>query len=130
MYINTGPAETMVVDADVAKVKDVLTPGDLDSDGVQDVLTLSSSGVLSFHPGIYARVPGGLGSRRTVATGWQAYNKVAAPGDMNADGKADLLARTPTGTLYYYPGKGTGAFGSRVKIGTGWQQYDELIGAG
>ncbi|MCX4700994.1 VCBS repeat-containing protein [Streptomyces sp. NBC_01352] len=130
LYINTGPAETMVVDADVAKVKDVLTPGDLDSDGVQDVLTLSSSGVLSFHPGIYARVPGGLGSRRTVATGWQAYNKVAAPGDMNADGKADLLARTPTGTLYYYPGKGTGAFGSRVKIGTGWQQYDELIGAG
>ncbi|WP_411147150.1 FG-GAP repeat domain-containing protein [Streptomyces sp. A30] len=130
LYINTGPAETMVVDADVAKVKDVLTPGDLDSDGVQDVLTLSSSGVLSFHPGIYARVPGGLGSRRTVATGWQAYNKVAVPGDMNADGKADLLARTPTGTLYYYPGKGTGAFGSRVKIGTGWQQYDELIGAG
>jgi hypothetical protein len=130
LYINTGSAETMVVDADVAKVKDVLTPGDLDSDGVQDVLTLSSSGVLSFHTGIYARVPGGLGSRRTVATGWQAYNKIAAPGDMNADGKADLLARTPTGTLYYYPGKGTGDFGSRLKIGTGWQQYDELIGAG
>ncbi|MFD3621553.1 FG-GAP repeat domain-containing protein [Streptomyces sp. NPDC058676] len=130
LYINTGPAETMVVDADVAKVKDVLTPGDLDSDGVQDVLTLSSSGVLSLHPGIYARVPGGLGSRRTVATGWQAYNKIAAPGDLNADGKADLLARTPTGTLYYYPGKGTGAFAGRVKIGTGWQQYDELIGAG
>ncbi|MFE9445769.1 FG-GAP repeat domain-containing protein [Streptomyces sp. NPDC006602] len=130
LYINTGSAETMVVDTDVAKVKDVLTPGDLDSDGVQDVLTLSSSGVLSFHSGIYARVSGGLGSRRTVATGWQAYNKIAAPGDMNADGRADLLARTPTGTLYYYPGKGTGDFGSRVKIGTGWQQYDELIGAG
>ncbi|MET7738278.1 VCBS repeat-containing protein [Streptomyces sp. NPDC005402] len=130
LYVNIGSSETMALDADVAKVKDVLTPGDLDGDGVQDVLTLSSSGVLSFHPGIYARVPGGLGSRRTAATGWQAYNKIAAPGDMNADGKPDLLARTPTGTLYYYPGKGDGSFGSRVRIGTGWQQYDELIGAG
>jgi hypothetical protein len=130
LYINTGKAETMVLDADVAKVKDVLTPGDLDADGVQDVLTLSASGELSFHTGIYAHVPGGFGSRRPVATGWQAYNKIAAPGDMNADGNPDLLARTPTGTLYFYPGKGTGAFGSRVTIGTGWQQYDELIGAG
>lgn len=130
VYINTGSAETMALDADVSKVKDVLTPGDLDGDGVQDVLTLSSSGVLSFHYGIFARVPGGLGSRKTVATGWQVYNKIAAPGDMNGDGKVDLLARTPAGTLYFCPGLGTGAFGSRVKIGTGWQQYDELIGAG
>ncbi|MER5752349.1 VCBS repeat-containing protein [Streptomyces sp. NPDC002088] len=130
LYVNTGSAETMVLDSDVAKVKDVLTPGDLDSDGVQDVLTLSPSGVLYFHTGLYARTPGGLGSYRTVASGWQIYNKVTAPGDLNGDGKADLLARTPAGSLYYYPGKGTGAFGSRVLVGTGWQQYDELIGAG
>ncbi|WP_460069492.1 FG-GAP repeat domain-containing protein [Streptomyces sp. YKOK-I1] len=130
LYVNTGAAETMALDTDVAKVKDVLTPGDLDSDGVQDVLTLSPAGVLYFHSGVYARTPGGLGSYRTVASGWQIYNKVVAPGDLNGDGKADLLARTPAGTLYYYPGKGTGAFGSRVTVGTGWQQYDELIGAG
>ncbi|WP_330348367.1 FG-GAP repeat domain-containing protein [Streptomyces sp. NBC_00582] len=130
LYVNTGAAETMALDTDVAKVKDVLTPGDLDSDGVQDVLTLSPTGVLFLHSGVYARTPGGLGSYRTVASGWQIYNKVVAPGDLNGDGKADLLARTPAGTLYFYPGKGTGAFGSRVTIGTGWQQYDELIGAG
>jgi hypothetical protein len=130
LYVNTGAAETMALDTDVAKVKDVLTPGDLDSDGVQDVLTLSPTGVLYSHPGIYARTPGGLGSYRTVASGWQIYNKVTAPGDLNGDGKADLLARTPAGSLYYYPGKGTGSFGSRVLVGSGWQQYDELIGAG
>ncbi|MFG2946202.1 FG-GAP repeat domain-containing protein [Streptomyces adustus] len=130
LYLDTGSAEVMVLDSDVAKVKDVLTPGDLDSDGVQDVLTLSASGVLYFHSGLYARSPGGLGSYSTVASGWQIYNKVAAPGDLNGDGKADLLARTAAGSLYFYPGKGTGAFGSRVLVGTGWQQYDELIGAG
>ncbi|MFJ5777675.1 FG-GAP repeat domain-containing protein [Streptomyces sp. NPDC093094] len=130
LYVNTGTAETMALDADVARVKDVLTPGDLDSDGVQDVLTLSAGGALRVHPGLYARTPGGLGSYRTVATGWQIYNKIAAPGDLNRDGRADLVARTPAGTLYFYPGKGTGAFGGRVQIGTGWQQYDELIGAG
>ncbi|GAB7110628.1 VCBS repeat-containing protein [Streptomyces phaeofaciens JCM 4814] len=130
LYLNTGSSETMALDSDVAKAKDVLTPGDLDSDGVQDVLTLSASGVLYFHSGVYARTPGGLGSYRTVASGWQIYNKVAAPGDLSGDGKADLLARTPGGSLYFYPGKGTGAFGSRVLVGSGWQQYDELIGAG
>ncbi|MFJ8083593.1 FG-GAP repeat domain-containing protein [Streptomyces sp. NPDC096205] len=130
LYVNTGAAETMALESDVAKVKDVLTPGDLDADGVQDVLTLSATGVLRLHTGVYARTPGGLGSYRTVATGWQIYNKVTAPGDLNRDGRADLLVRTPSGTLYLYPGKGTGEFGGRVQIGTGWQQYDQLIGAG
>ncbi|CAL9474098.1 hypothetical protein SUDANB96_02918 [Streptomyces sp. enrichment culture] len=130
LHIDTGVTETMVLDTDVSRVKDVLTPGDLDSDGVQDVLTLSASGVLRLHPGVHARVPGGLGSYRTVATGWQIYNKVAAPGDLDRDGRADLLARTPSGTLYLYAGDGKGAFAGRVRIGTGWQQFDQLIGAG
>ncbi|MET9731222.1 VCBS repeat-containing protein [Streptomyces sp. NPDC006458] len=132
LYVNTGTSapETMALDSDVAKVKDVLAPGDLDSDGVQDVLTLSPSGVLRLHTGVYARTPGGLGSYRTVATGWQIYNKVLAPGDMNRDGRADLLARDLSGALWFYPGDGKGAFGARAKAGTGWQQFDQLIGAG
>ncbi|MFI9152867.1 FG-GAP repeat domain-containing protein [Streptomyces sp. NPDC053367] len=130
LYVNTGAAETMALDSDLAKVKDVLTPGDVDSDGTQDVLTLSPTGTLRLHPGVYARTPGGLGSYRTVATGWQIYNKVTAPGDLNRDGRPDLLARTPSGALYFHPGTGTGAFGGRVGLGTGWQQYDQLIGAG
>lgn len=130
LYIHTGSAETMVLDTDVSKVKDVLTPGDLNRDGKQDVLTLSSTGALRFHSGAYASVPGGMASYSTVESGWQIYNKVIAPGDMNGDSKPDLLARTPAGSLYFYPGSGDGSFGTRVLAGTGWQIYDEVIGAG
>jgi hypothetical protein len=130
LYIHTGAAETMVVDTDVSKVKDVLTPGDLNGDGKQDVLTLTPTGALRFHTGVYASVPGGMGSYSTVETGWQIYNKVIAPGDMNGDSKPDLLARTPAGSLYFYPGSGDGSFGTKVLVGTGWQAYDEVIGAG
>jgi hypothetical protein len=73
LYIDTGSAETMVVDTDVSKVKDVLTPGDLNGDGKQDVLTLTPTGALRFHTGLYASVPGGMGSYSTVATDWQIY---------------------------------------------------------
>jgi hypothetical protein len=49
---------------------------------------------------------------------------------MNGDSKPDLLARTPAGSLYFYPGSGDGSFGTKVLVGTGWQAYDEVIGAG
>jgi hypothetical protein len=46
---------------------------------------------------------------------------------MNGDGKADLLARTPGGTLYLYKGTGRATseiFATRTTAGTGFQQYD------
>jgi hypothetical protein len=45
-------------------------------------------------------------------------------GDFDKDGKADIVGRHPDGTLYLYPGTGTGAtLSPRVQIGTGWTNY-------
>jgi hypothetical protein len=55
------------------------------------------------------------------------YNAFDAVGDVNSDGKADLLARTPGGTLYLLKGTGSATsaiFATRVSLGTGFQQYD------
>ena len=44
-------------------------------------------------------------------------------GDVNGDGHVDILARTPDGNLYVYPGTGgtgTKTFGERYLVGTGW----------
>jgi len=47
-------------------------------------------------------------------------------GDFNGDGWPDLITRqTSTGSLYLYPGNGTG-FGGRLRIGTGWSGMSSI----
>ena len=48
---------------------------------------------------------------------------------MSGDGRADLLARTPAGTLYLYKGTGKATseiFSTRASVGTSYAQYDLL----
>ncbi|MCZ0975225.1 VCBS repeat-containing protein [Streptomyces albulus] len=59
--------------------------------------------------------------------GWNAYVRLAAPGDIDGDGRADLLAVDSRGDLYRYLADGTGRFTPRVKIGNGWNTYSGLF---
>ncbi|GAA3807886.1 hypothetical protein GCM10022403_047550 [Streptomyces coacervatus] len=45
-------------------------------------------------------------SRIKVRSAWTGCNAFDPVGDVNGDGLADLLARTPGGTLYLYKGTG------------------------
>ncbi|MFK4141173.1 FG-GAP repeat domain-containing protein [Streptomyces filamentosus] len=54
-------------------------------------------------------------------------NALTGIGDMNSDGRPDLIAReAATGKLWFYPGK-TGAYGSRVLIGGGWNSMASIF---
>ncbi|UKA53452.1 VCBS repeat-containing protein [Arthrobacter sp. FW305-BF8] len=55
---------------------------------------------------------------------------VVPAGDLNSDGKADLLARDSGGTLWLYPGNGRGGWLARTKVGGGWNVMNSLVGAG
>ncbi|MFD7918212.1 FG-GAP repeat domain-containing protein [Streptomyces sp. NPDC059740] len=108
----------------------VLGPGDLTGDGHGDLLARDSSGVLWLYPG---RGDGAsLAARTKVGGGWDAYNSLVGSGDFTGDGRTDIVARTPAGTLYLYPGTGRAAvpFLAKVKLGTGWQQYGQLVSPG
>ncbi|WP_317453813.1 VCBS repeat-containing protein [Streptomyces sp. CBMA152] len=109
--------------------KDLITPGDLDGNGSPELLTLGADGTLS----LYADVSNNGASYPTWSGGgWNAYNKVVGAADLTGDGKGDVLARTPGGDLYLYPGTGTAhgdPFGSRIKVGGGWEAYDQIVGA-
>ena len=74
----------------------------------------------------------GYGNARKIGEyGWGAFNALVAVQDFNGDGKGDLLARKPDGTLWFYPGNGTGAYGIPKKIGDyGWEAFDAFAGVG
>jgi hypothetical protein len=66
---------------------------------------------------------------RIGASGWNGFDLVL-PADVNGDGKADLLARKPDGSLWLYLGGGSlrYPYGAPIEIGkSGWGGYTELV---
>ncbi|MGW7367651.1 FG-GAP-like repeat-containing protein [Streptomyces sp. NPDC054841] len=55
------------------------------------------------------------------------YNLLLQAGDFNRNGYADLLGRTPGGTLYRIPVGENLEPGTRVSLGTGWSRYNRLF---
>jgi hypothetical protein len=108
----------------------ILGGGDLNGDGKADLVVRDSTGTLYYHPG--ANTATHLSARTKIGTGWNQYNALVSPGDMTGDGRADLLARDSSGTLWLYRGTGNPAapYLARTKAGTGWQGYTKIIGVG
>ncbi|MEQ4518639.1 FG-GAP-like repeat-containing protein [Pseudarthrobacter sp. B907] len=106
--------------------------GDLTGDGKNDLLARGSDGSLWVYPGT-GRVDGtssGLGIPTKIGNfGWEVFDQLFGVGDYNADGKNDVLARLPDGTLLLYPGDGAGRLSTPRKVGTGWNIYDAVRGA-
>ncbi|MFC8517812.1 trypsin-like serine protease [Streptomyces sp. NPDC057257] len=102
--------------------------GDFNGDGKADLIARNkSTGAVYLYKGT-GSASSPFSARVKVRT-WSntTYNAFDAIGDVNGDGKADFLARTPGGTLYLYKGTGKATseiFATRISVGTGFQQYD------
>ncbi|WP_406401160.1 FG-GAP-like repeat-containing protein [Streptomyces sp. NBC_00879] len=98
-------------------------------DGVGDLLTLSSSGVLAFQHGTRT----GAFSGATSGSGWST-SAVAVPfGDLNGDRCNDVLVRIPSGELRAYKpscGKALTPTTSYTSLGTVWNQFNVLTSPG
>jgi hypothetical protein len=96
--------------------------GDLDHDGVADVLARKNSDdCLYFYAG---KATGGVKNGVQIGCGWDVMNAVAAVGDFNGDGHVDWVARHSNGSLYLYAGNGKGSYASSKVIGSGWGGMD------
>lgn len=106
----------------------LLGHGDFTGDGKADVLARNkSTGDLYLYKGTGKSGTGVFSARVKVRKNWSGYNAFDAVGDITGDGRADLVARTPGGTLYLYKGTGKATseiFATRITVGTGFQQYD------
>ncbi|MEV6018564.1 VCBS repeat-containing protein [Streptomyces sp. NPDC051997] len=103
----------------------IVGAGDLNGDGIGDVLARDKAGTLYRYNGTGT---GLLKDRVKVFSGWGAsYDAIVGVGDITGDGKSDLVERDTSGNVYRNAGTGTGSFGARVKIVGGWQGYKGLF---
>lgn len=107
----------------------IVGQGDLSGDGKADIVARDGSGVLWLYKGTgNAAAP--FTARTKVGSGWNTFNYLVSTGDLNADGRTDLIARDGAGALWRYNGTGNAAapFSGRVKIGaSGWNIYSMLF---
>ena len=107
--------------------------GDYDGDGRNDFLARHIDGSLWLYSGTGVVNTGagqeGYKPARKIGTqGWEAFNAIIGPGDVDGNGRADLLARTRDGRVLLYSGTGNGGHGSSRQIGSGWNEYTQMVG--
>ncbi|MET8828200.1 trypsin-like serine protease [Streptomyces sp. NPDC004610] len=105
----------------------LLGHGDFTGDGRTDLIARARTGsAVYLYKGTGKSGSAAFSARIKVRT-WSGFNAFDAVGDITGDGRADLLARTPAGTLSLYPGTGKAnseIFATAITIGTDFKQYD------
>jgi hypothetical protein len=105
------------------KFNSLVRHGDFNGDTLQDVLTRDAQGRLFFYAG--TGNPAAIFKKGVQAgTGWGGFTSITGAGDLDSDGKDDLLGQKTNGDLVLYKGTGNPAapFGARgTRIGTGWK---------
>ncbi|MEU3921763.1 FG-GAP-like repeat-containing protein [Streptomyces sp. NPDC029004] len=98
--------------------------GDLNGDGHGDLLARDAGGELWRYDGTGT---GTLKPRVLVFSDWGAgRNAFVGVGDLDGDGRNDLVSRDTAGRLLRNSGDGKGSFRGTVQIGTGWQRYTAI----
>lgn len=105
---------------------------DTGSDRCSELLVRMPGGELRQYAGHCGRSGYTPNSKHTVlGGGWQQYDVLTSPGDLNRDGRADLLARQKsTGDIYFYAGTAGGKFAPRTRTHIDWRTYAQITGVG
>ena len=103
--------------------------GDVNNDGINDLITRSGTGYLRAYLGIGQSHFGGRTSV-VLGSGWNQYNAILTSGDLTGDGIADLLARDANGKIWRYNGTGKKTLAARVALAGTYKSYTRVIGPG
>ncbi len=124
-----GFAAPLAIGRGWGSVSDLLGVGDLDGDGAADLLARRSMDqTLWLYPGDGR---GGFGSARSIGRGWGGLGLLTAVGDLDADGRPDVVARrVADGALVLFRGGAGGVLRAGVPIGARWGAVRSLSGPG
>ena len=105
----------------------IIPSGDLTGNGAKDMLAINKQTCqLLMYQG---NGKGGFkAGHKVVGRGWKGMQLFAA-GDLNGDGKADILGLKTDGRLFFYAGRGNGTFKPAVQVGRGWKGMTLAAGA-
>ncbi|MFH8694306.1 VCBS repeat-containing protein [Streptomyces sp. PAN_FS17] len=115
------------VSSDWSAYDAVLSPGDLTGDGRADLLTRSAaSGKLYLYAG---NGSGGFKARTLAGSGYGGYKKLISAGDLDGDGKNDVLGIDASNELWRFGGTGAGTFKPRSLVFKDWgTSYKDVVG--
>ncbi|MFG2476655.1 FG-GAP repeat domain-containing protein [Streptomyces fagopyri] len=115
------------VSSDWSGYNAVVSPGDVTGDGRADLLTRSAStGKLYLYANNGA---GGFKARSLAGSGFGGYKRLIAAGDLDGDGKNDLLALDASNELWRFRGTGAGTFTPRSLVFKDWgTSYKDVVG--
>ena len=105
----------------------MFTTGDVNGDGIFDMLARDSAGGLYMYAG---KPGGGILPRVKLSSGWSMYPQVIGVGDITGDGISDLVGIDASGVMWRYNGNGQNSFLSRVRLSAGWGSYTSLLAIG
>ncbi|MFI6420715.1 N-acetylmuramoyl-L-alanine amidase [Streptomyces sp. NPDC050842] len=133
LYTNTGatpnPFATRVrVGGGWNIYNELISTGDMTGDGKPDLIARDKTGVLWLYKNTGGS-PNPFATRGQVGGGWNTYNVMVGPSDLDLDGKPDLIARDAAGDLWFY--KNTNGYpnpyATRVRVGGGWGIYNLIV---
>ncbi|MFI1286321.1 FG-GAP-like repeat-containing protein [Streptomyces sp. NPDC020858] len=99
---------------------------DLNNDGYTDIVGRDHHGNLYLYPGTGRTGTETVGNAVLIGNGWNTYVDLGF-GDINGDGRTDVMGRDSGGKLWVYPhngGTGTQALDGRAFLGDGWWTAD------
>ena len=97
--------------------------GDVTGDGRADMVARTPDGTLTLYTnGGSNTAP--YASGIVIGSSWQQFTRIMA-GDVTGDGRADIVATKPDGTLSLYTngGNNTAPYATGITIGTSWQNF-------